>query len=465
MVPAALLKDKFWLLLAIVFLVGEWSTPVVAQSLDAESHVVMASIFALAWTVFIAAIGLIFYVLARDNAQWTSVAMVLALATLALIYRAPTMFVQPHFTAEDGHVFFLQQREEGWGSFLNPYNGYYHVTVRIAAALVAHVPTLFVPAFYSLAWLALYSLVVAYILIQYPDKKWAPVIALVTAFVSHTCEIFMVVTDTIWLGGLALTVFVLFPVPQLRAGGRYLLATLLLIFSLSGPFSLVCTPFYLLRWVANRKSFSLVYVAAVVLGAAVQMSALHSYYAEKSASLPLTWDSLIACTRIAVLRLPWSLAVGYQPFDDYWWIGFFVFLVLMAYAAYEIRLDPKKHLFPLACFAFCAIYITLNILRISPPQAFFPLVNGDRYFYIPKILLVWALIHLVTTARNPKPFCIALGLCVLGSIAEFTSSQIIVDNHWPHYANLIDQGKAVVMPINPPGWYVRVPGHDGPPGH
>jgi len=465
MVPAALLKDKFWLLLAVVFLVGEWSTPVVAQSLDAESHVVFSFLFALAWTVFVAALGLLFYLQARDKPQLASVAMVLALATLSLLYRAPTMFVEPQFTAEDGHIFYIQQREWGLSAFLVPYNGYYHATVRLAAALMAPVPTLFAPAFYNLAWLALYSLLVAYLLVQYPDKKWAPVIALVTAFISHTCEVFMVVTDTIWLGGLALTVFVLLPIPQVRAGGRYLFAGLLLLFSVSGPFSLICSPFYLLRWIASRGTFPFVYVAAVIMGAAVQMSALHSYYADKHPGLPLNWDSFITCLQIMVLRLPWSLAVGYQPYEGYWWIGLFALLVLLAFAAYEIKLDPKKHLFPLGCFLFCAIYITLDFVRIYPLAALFPLVNGDRYFFIPKVLFVWALIHLVATARNPKPFCIALLLCAMGSMVEYTSSQIIVDNHWPHYATMIDQGKTIPVPINPPHWHIIFSGTETPPSH
>ncbi len=458
MLPISLLKDKFWLFLAIALLVVEWSMPMVAQGLYAESHFYFSVAFSAGWTGLITALGLAFYVTARKNAQLASLAIVLSLATLTLMYRTSVSFVQPQFTAEDGCVFFLQQRESGLSAFLIPHNGYYHTVVRILAALVAPVPTLFVPAFYNLAWLGIYSLIVAYILIQYPDRKWAPIVALVTAFVAHTCEIFLVVTDTIWLGGLALTTFVLFPVPDLKRWARYLVTGVLLIFSMSGPFSLALSPFFLLRWSMNRKTFPLIYVVAVILGALVQMSALHSYYVDKNAGPSLTLTSLLLCLKIAVIRVPWSLAVGYQPVDFYWLIGLALTLILFVFIAREIKSNPGKHIFTIGCLLLCAVFVVLNFIRISPPDVLVPLVNGDRYFYIPKVLFVWALIHLAATARTPKPFYLALFFCAMGSMAEFTTSQVVVDNHWPRYAMLIDQGGPVNVPLNPPGWSISIQG-------
>jgi len=459
MLPTWLLKDRLWVLLAIISLVVAWSLPVAAQALYAVSQPVLSLALAVAWSGIMAGLGLYFYGMARKSPQVASLAIVLAVATLALLYRVPLNFVQPQFMAEDACIFFVQQRELGWSAFITPYNGYYHTVVRIIAAGVALFPVLFTPAFYNLAWLGIYSLVVTYILMQYPDRKLAPVIALVTAFVSHNGEIFLVATDAIWLGGLFLMSLLLLPVPDFKPWARYFLAGVVLIFSVSGPFSLALTPFYLLRWLTNRKAFPIIYVIAVGLGAIIQMTALHSYYAQQPPGIPVTLSTLWLSLEVSVVRVPWSLMVGYQPQESYWLIGLVFLVVLLGYMGREIVADFRKHLFPLACLVLSAFFVVLSIRRIAPLENLIPLVNGDRYFYLPKVLFTWALIHLAATARDARPFCLALFFCALGSVAEFTNTQHTVDYDWPHYAALIEQNLKVQLPVNPPGWSTTVNNH------
>jgi len=459
MLPNWLLKDRFWVLLAMVSLVVAWSLPVVAQALYAKSQPVFSLAFAVAWAGIMAGLGLYFYGVARKNSQVASLAIVLSVATLTLLYRVPLNFVQPQFMAEDACIFFVQQRELGWHAFITPYNGYYHTVVRLIAAVVAHLPLLFSPAFYNLAWLGIYSFVVAYILLQYPERKLAPVMALVTAFIAHNGEIFLVATDTIWLGGLFLISLLLLPVPDLKSWARYGLAGILLLFAVSGPFSLALAPFYGLRWLMSRKGFPIVYVIAVVLGAIIQMTALHDYYAQQPPGVPVTLSTLWLSLEIAVVRVPWSLMAGYQPQESYWLIGLVFFAVLVGYMAREIVMDFQKHLFPIACLVLSTVFVVLSVRRIAPLENLLPLVNGDRYFYLPKVLLAWALIHFAATAREARPFYLALFFCAFGSIAEFTNTQKTVDYDWPHYAALIEQDVKVQLPVNPPGWSTTVNNH------
>jgi hypothetical protein len=437
--------------------------PVVAQALYAESQPVFALVFAMAWCALVAGCGFGFYRIALKSDRMAGLAIVLALATTALLFRVPSNFLQPEFTAEDGCVFFVQQRDFGWHAFFITDAGYYHTLIRIVAAMASAAPTLFVPVFYNLSWLAVYSAVVAYILFQYPDKKLAPLIALTTAFVSHTCEVFMTVTNVIWIVGLGLTALVLLPVPRLEKWPRYLFGGVLLVFSLSGPFGIVLTPFYFLRWLVDRKNFPLVYVIAVLLGAVGQLSVIHSLHNGDNAGIPLDSATLHLGLKIAILRVPWSLMAGYQPPPYFWKVGGLAVLVLAGFIAREIVANWRKHLFPLACLLLCAVYVALDVLRVSMPQALMFIHDGDRYFYIPKILFVWALLHFASTALHRFPFYVALLFCVLGSLVQFTSTSVIADNHWPHYAVLIDQGQQVTVPTNPPGWSALVNSHPASP--
>jgi hypothetical protein len=463
MLPEGLFQQKAWLILAVLVLVMTWSMPVIAQATDAESHAGFAMFLAVGWAGLMVVAGFFLYRRSRGHSAVGGLVLVLALASLALVYRTPAMIFAPQFTSEDATVFFAQERALGLGAFLVPYHGYYHTIVRILAAAVSPVPTLFTPAFYTLAWLGVFSFVTGYIFFQYPDRRLAPVIALVPALVSHTGEVFLVMTYTSWIGGLLLTAVVLLPTPPWKTGKQLAFSVLLLVFALSGPIGLALAPIYLLRWLFDRNNFSFLYVVAVVLGSVVQLTALQPYYATQPPSTPLTGPNLLLCLEIAVVRVPWSLMAGYQPQESYWIIGLVLTAVLMGFVATEIRRDFRKQLFPLVCFLLAAIFVVSGVRRITPLDDLVPLLNGDRYFYIPKILFVWALIHLAATARNPRPYYLALLLCALGSTVEFTTSQKMVDNHWGHYAELIDEGQTVSMPVNPPGWTAVIEGrHDAP---
>jgi hypothetical protein len=222
--------------------------------------------------------------------------------------------------------------------------------------------------------------------------------------------------------------------------------------------SIVLAPAYLLRWILDRKGFSILFVVAVALGAAIQLSQIRSLHLDNSPSPPVTLSLFLLCLQIVVVRVPWSLAAGYQPVESYWYIGLVLGVVLAGLMAWEMKADYRKHLFALGCAVLGSIDVILALLRISPLKNLTFLYSADRYFYIPKILFIWTLIHFASNARNPRPFYIALFFCMMGSLVEFTTIQRVADNHWPRDAVLIDQGQPVVLIVNPnpPGFPVLI---------
>jgi hypothetical protein len=83
--------------------------------------------------------------------------------------------------------------------------------------------------------------------------------------------------------------------------------------------------------------------------------------------------------------------------------------------------------------------------------------NGDRYFYLPKVVLLWSLVcelKLAGWRRWTNGALLALSL--LASATSFRSPDY-VDYHWPEHAARIRAGEPVTVPINPPGWTVSFP--------
>jgi hypothetical protein len=73
--------------------------------------------------------------------------------------------------------------------------------------------------------------------------------------------------------------------------------------------------------------------------------------------------------------------------------------------------------------------------------------NGDRYFLVPKILVLWLLVQAWDGSARwfTRCACLAVVLTTLTAI-RFAP---YVDHHWPLWAAKIRAGEAVKVPINP----------------
>lgn len=92
-----------------------------------------------------------------------------------------------------------------------------------------------------------------------------------------------------------------------------------------------------------------------------------------------------------------------------------------------------------------------------PPR----LAAGDRYLFMFK-LGFWSLLPLLPPAspRLRLVLC-AAGLLALGAVAWQHPRQILrpaqADLEWASYADAIDRGEAVEVPVHPRGWTLRLP--------
>ncbi|MFM8336747.1 MAG: hypothetical protein ACKODK_14420, partial [Opitutaceae bacterium] len=87
------------------------------------------------------------------------------------------------------------------------------------------------------------------------------------------------------------------------------------------------------------------------------------------------------------------------------------------------------------------------------------LVNGDRYFFIPRVLVAW-LVILEFRAAHRAVASTARGLCALG-IALHVPHFIIPapENHrWAENCDAIRRGVPAQIKTLPDGWYIEYPG-------
>jgi hypothetical protein len=94
-----------------------------------------------------------------------------------------------------------------------------------------------------------------------------------------------------------------------------------------------------------------------------------------------------------------------------------------------------------------------------PPLGFGNLTNGDRYFFLPKLLTAWLLISGWSAAGFFRGA--ATAACGLGLVATAVDwhYERLVDHDWPEYARRIEAGEPVShIPLNPKGRFFDHPG-------
>ena len=84
-------------------------------------------------------------------------------------------------------------------------------------------------------------------------------------------------------------------------------------------------------------------------------------------------------------------------------------------------------------------------------------VNGDRYFFVPHVLMMWSLVIFVAGLTDWKRFipAAALVIAVIGNLNDFVSTPMI-DFHWANFVQPLRERKEVHIPINPPGWSIDI---------
>lgn len=380
------------------------------------------------------------------RSRWAALA-----ATALLMLRKPWALTTPQLWAEDGPIHLADVDSWGAHACLVPYRGYLHLLPRLIAWLASRIADVaYAPAIYNTCALLVAAALfvrVASPRLTLPGKPW-----LILAFVlaAHTGEVWLNITNLHWLTAFFLLLQTLIDRPT-TAWQRVGDLALLVVVGLTGPFVIVFLPLFAWRWWRERNGDTRAMLLLAIACAAVQI-----YFLEttglKAPGQPWRLDLLLAIigSRLAVWPLFGSAIAESLSWPALGAIGLMFIVALLAWA---LRRDSRRPLRAPIVVAFLAI-ATVCIARVRPDTWAYPdLVNGDSYFYIARVLLLWLLIWEFDAQFRPVAAA-ARTLGLLALIMQLPDFRLPAppDYEWAAYCETIRRGDPAKIPILPPGF-------------
>jgi len=378
-----------------------------------------------------------------------------ALATLAavaliLILRKPDSLQNPQFFAEDGTIFFIGARQLGAAAFLTPYGGYLLIVPRTIAWGASFSDPLRVPAIYNVAGLCLDVLVMALLFSRRVRLPAKPALALAYALVPHTDEVFLSLTNAQWCLALALILLLVADDATAAPQHGFDLGAVALC-GFTGPFICFLAPLFIIRAALRRSWPSTALAAMAVLAAGVQACQLYAYRGHFIRAQPLDPYRLLSSM---AGRLYGTFWMGYgipEILPGYLWIGGGVAVTVLAgWVAFRPgEWARPRRLMALAwlCLAIpVAIKFRYDAHAIAYPN------NGDRYFFLPHLLLGWLL--LLACAESKGWLRLIPGSLLAAALlanVPYLRAPPLHDYEWAKHVQPVRDGDAFEIPINPSG--------------
>jgi hypothetical protein len=389
----------------------------------------------------------------EERCYYLQAAGTLLLVMVVLILRRSAAFALPQFFAEDA-VFFTDALTKGAGSLLIPYAGYHHFAIRLVAWATVQFDPLYAPGIFLFSSVLVTLAVAAACFSTRIDLPCRPFVALSIVLVPHTCEVFANLTNINWILALGLVLLALAKDPTTPLQWGIDLVAMCLT-GMSGPFVVVWLPVFVWRAFRRKSAPSATLVLLALACSAIHITALLAEHTTNSVDqFPASnWLAVPMLRLVGCLVLPRAFAQT-LPF----WL---VVTLGVSFLAFILWRAAKSKYREQGWVTFAAVLLLTGIVlfkfrsqldQILPPE------NGDRYFYIQKVLLLWLLFYGFGSDTVWKWVSTLLAAASLVACSfHFRWSEGYIDYDWPTYAAKIRRGEAVVVPINPASWKMPLP--------
>lgn len=368
------------------------------------------------------------------------------LALFLIFLKMPDRILHGFLWAEDISIFLQEAYQQGLSSLQIPYAGYLHLIPRIVAYLQSSLLAIDkAPYFFVIVTTLLTAFCSASIFhvtkryfTSFDDENTTPtcrleseVLALLMALsfflVPHQGEVFLNITNLQWV--LAPTLLLLlFDIFALQENSLFFLAikaASLFFISLTGPFSLLFSPFAALLMMSKGKKLKKLnfFLPSILffLGALIQSIILMKHQGAPTNIMAIPWWHHIVDNLCAQLFFT-------KPPSDFWGgkicILLLPFLILLA-----IFQCNRRFLLPLALMlAALEIWGVSLLLRQPPPGITIPIGPcgyNARYYFVPAVLLAWSLILCIkfTPLRKKLLPLVLLTLLFLTGATRFRAQQ------------------------------------------
>lgn len=386
--------------------------------------------------------------------------VVLACAVL-LFLRKPWALHTPQLWAEDGEIFLIQDEQMGVRAWWTPYNGYLHLLPRLIAWTASHVADpRWWPAIYNGLAFALNVALFARLASRRIELPAKAALMLAFVFVVGTGEVLINLTNLQWVTAffLLLQLFTARPLTALQGVGDLLI---LLVVGLNGPFAIVFLPLYLWRLLRERRADTALAAAAVFVCALVQgwllvrTTAGLNLQSAGEPFRPVMFLSILG-SRLVTWPLFGPAAVRAWPIPVHAVLAVAFIGPLLAWSWIDRRTRgwqrPLVAAFALITFA--------SVYRVrADTWADDNLINGDRYFYIPRVLLAWLVIGQLGAPRRWLAWTarVLVALAIVQHLPRFVLPAPR-DYHWAEHCDAIRRGVPANIYTLPEGWWMEYPG-------
>jgi hypothetical protein len=372
---------------------------------------------------------------------------------IILFYRKPDAFLNPQFWAEDGTVFFKGCIDYGFKSITIPYAGYLHLVPRLIACAASLFPFSMTPTIYNFSALAAMLLVGGALFSSRCFIPFKPLLALSIVLVPHHGEVFMTITNLQWY--LCFLLLILFCKEPPSKFYQYFLDYLIIILcGLTGPFIFFLLPLFIAKCFTRNSLHNYGMWLTALLCALIQ--GWYIFKTGESESYEVS-GNINAWANLLGFRLFGQLFLG-KHISDMINQMILAVLAVMTPIVLICLTSSKKQLYLTGLFLIFGIVIALSTLykfRGFPEIVAYSDSNGERYFYIPYVMVMWSLAICLSSPNLIKwRIVVGLLLLILISSSHHFQSQAFVDYHWKEYSKKIESGGHIRIPINPPGWYI-----------
>jgi hypothetical protein len=382
---------------------------------------------------------------------------VLALCAVILALRRADAVTNPQFWAED--VFFFQRAYVlGWSAFTDQFAGYMHTILRAVAEFAVLVDPAHGPAIFVACSAAITLYVAGRTLSpRCPLPRLGGAFALAVVLVPDTYEIYLNDVNLQWITGAGLILLLISRDPVGAWQWAHDLAAAAAM-GLTGPFSVILLPLFAWRAWSRRTRSSAALVAVVAACGLIQgYCVLTEPLAPGAAPVgPIAFRLILPAIG---RRIGGSILMGslLSPETDQY-VAAAVGLATLAGVAYLAfrrgAIRTERAMLGLAFFGMLAG--TLYRTRHTLDGYFIPLSHA-RYVFIPQLLAIWLLLSAVgQRGRVGRLAPLICAWAVLVNIPRYREPAY-VDLHWSRYEPRIRAGLPVVVPTNPPGWYMPLP--------
>ena len=379
-----------------------------------------------------------------------------------LLIRRNDAFRNPQLWAEDYAIYFLQMEDYGIKCLTMPYGGYLHFLPRLLAAVFSYLNISYfaIPKCYTLAELVLTYFIALNVWVTSERLNIRNRIAYSMAFLMLPMgsDIFMNFTNINWVASVYLLNFLFTRYTDYSYKYYYGHLLLLLILSLSGPFSTLLTPLIAVIFVLEIRQMTLkkaIPLAVIMLGGCVQLICMKFIDPDFYRGVPGDPE---ANHLLKFITNNMNLELFLR--DHFHWlpriakdiISIIAFLALVIFVVYSYQKIDNKRKYILLVYAI--ISVVVYVKAYWPNESKVLALESCRYYFLPLLCTLWIII-LGNDEKINQLIISAYIVFLLGHLRNIQFN--LPDKNWQGQIQEYYDGKRTEIDINPEGWHFAAP--------